>query len=1235
MLRPLVQYAALWQRETPPVLADFLRDHTLELAELVDLLRLDQAERWRRGETPGAETYLAHLTSRPDATPEHAVELIYAEFCLRQSLGQRPVLAEYLERFPAHAERLRQQVDFAAALDGEPTPHATLHVPTAEMSVTLHRGDGGSSLAVAPTDDDDEHPAVPGYVIEKELGRGGMGVVYLARDTRLGRRVALKMIIGGMLARPETRMRFLFEAEIAARLRHPHIVAIHEVGTYRGSPYFALEFVPGGTLAQQMQGRQFGPREAAELVERLARALQVAHLQGIVHRDLKPANVLLDQVKGSDEPLSLGHVTPKITDFGLAKLMAGDSGLTATGAVLGTPSYMAPEQAASRPEAICPATDVYSLGAILYELLAGRPPYKEATAVDTMMKILEQDPPPLGQVRPGLPRDLLTIVEKCLRREPSARYAAAGELADELERWRRDLPIRARPVGTMERLGKWARRRPAAAALVAVCMLATIGLITVISIYAAALRAALKEAQAENRRADENLLALHAAVEDFTDLLESEPRLQAVDLSPVRAKLLEKAVPLYERIVQQKQGDPELEAARGRAFGKLAVLRRDLGDPAKALRDAQAMYDIFLTLHRANPQRLTFVTNLTLSCINRGGLLGRLDRSEEALACYAQAQGYAELAASLAPNDASAQGLMVKIGNNRARLLNHLGRHEEALALYGQAHKLGKELVARFPDEASLRADLATLCVNQAMLLDDLQRPGEARALMGEALALRQELARRAPRAPEPRLDLATVRNALGLMHSQRGEADLARENFDAAIRLLDKLVAEFPNLPDYRSQLANVWNNLSLLEKKANQGAAAVAALDRAIALHERLVADHPDVVRYRMMLATQLANSTSIDPGAKRSPAARLAALDRAEQVLAPLITSTRVLPEVRSTQAMILRIRGDLLADQKQVELAIQNMRAAEELLVALVAESPQFVDYQLDLCGTRCNLGHLFRDLRRSEEAFKEYARAAAELRQILARDPGSDKARTYLLNTVWGQANVCEQMGRFREAADFWTQALELATGGDRTRLRFWQALAWARGGAVDEAAAAAESLAKIDNLTQRSLIAVARMFAIAANHLPTSDSRRAAWEQRCLEELKKARAKGPIPANSLLPEGDFACVARRPEFNALLGRTPAPPIEVDLNVPLAEQGRRRIAEANRELKDFPNSTGALMRRGEGHALCGDYRAAIADADAALSLLPPDSAQRQAILLTRAAWQLALEAQQRLGGAPKP
>jgi eukaryotic-like serine/threonine-protein kinase len=332
-------------------------------------------------------------------------------------------------------------------------------------------------------------PTVAGYEVLGELGRGGMGVVYKARHVRLKRPCALKMILAGAHAAPEEVARFLAEAEAIARLQHAHIVQIRHIGEAEGLPFFELEYVSGGSLDQQLDGTPWPAMRAARLAEQVALGIAEAHRLGIVHRDLKPANVLLT-VEG----------TPKVSDFGLAKILDSQSALTRSESVMGSPSYMAPEQAQGRSKEADPAVDVYAVGAILYELLTGRPPFRGPTALETLEQVKTTEPVLPSRLVPGLPRDIETICLNCLQKEPGKRYATAPALAEDLRRFRDGRPILARRIGAAERAWRWCRRNRAVAGLVGGIALALL-LGTFVSTYFA-LRA---NREAQRARDEKNI----------------------------------------------------------------------------------------------------------------------------------------------------------------------------------------------------------------------------------------------------------------------------------------------------------------------------------------------------------------------------------------------------------------------------------------------------------------------------------------------------------------------------------------------------------------------------------------------------------------------------------------------------------------------------------------------------------------------------------------------------------
>jgi len=423
-------------------------------------------------------------------------------------------------------------------------------------------------------------PRVPGYVIMGELGKGGMGVVYKAMQTGLNRLVALKMIRKDR-ATEEAISRFQDEAKAVARLHHPNIVQIFDIGEFEEQPYFSLEFVDGGSLDRLIKGNPQMPRDSATLVQTLANAMQLAHEQNIVHRDLKPANVLVQSAPGvkidDKDHINPSKIIPKITDFGLAKqLDNADLSQTNSGAVLGTPYYMAPEQAEGWVREIKPWTDVYALGAILYELLTGRPPFKGATLVETLDQVRHLDPVAPRVLQPSVPRDLETICLKCLRKQPSARYPTAGELSADLQRFLEDRPILGRPIGYRERFVKWAKRSPMAAAATAISLLLVLSLIVTLSVlfHLSEQRNAQREKIVESRNRFETLMS---EANDKTQLAlmdkNKDPRLWEESLTAVKEaqavlnnnEELSKDESLRERVERlYKQASAEVEGGKKR-----------------------------------------------------------------------------------------------------------------------------------------------------------------------------------------------------------------------------------------------------------------------------------------------------------------------------------------------------------------------------------------------------------------------------------------------------------------------------------------------------------------------------------------------------------------------------------------------------------------------------------------------------------------------------------------------
>jgi serine/threonine protein kinase len=656
-------------------------------------------------------------------------------------------------------------------------------------------------------------PSVPGYEVLELLGRGGMGVVYKARQLGLDRLVALKMILAG-----ECVARFRSEAQAAARLQHPNIVQVHEIGEHNGVPYYSLELIEGGSLARRVARQPQPPGASAALVEMLARAVHFAHTQGIIHRDLKPANILLtDEPGAATDDTATPTVTgasvlrpscrPKITDFGLAKSVA-DPGQTRTGDLLGTPSYMAPEQARG-DRAVGPAADVYALGAILYELLTSRPPFKGTSAHDTLQQLQTREPVPPGQLQATVPVDLETICLKCLQKEPRKRYGSAQELADDLRRFQEGRPIIARPVGSVERLFRWARRNPRTAALlgaVAALLLALAGVSWLFTLWLAQEKAAVVQAKGaadENaRRADENakvaaerakaaaeqanlaVEALGAVVGKAQALLEDLP-----NSVKARQELLAQAVKLLERVERNHQ--PGLtDRALAAAHKKMGDICLATKQKDNALRHYEKGRDLTAGLLEADPKSDREMGNHAVFLAALGDWHKDKD-ADKARELYDDALRLQTAAlevtdgAALTPAEkklsaAATHDRLGTLAYNRKETEKARPHFEAALALRESAH-------AAAPCDESLHG----LAQSHYFLGSVHRRLGDRDAALehfARSQALRRRLYEANRTSVRARDELAAADGAAGELQLTRKDKEAAQQSFDEEKRLRREL---------------------------------------------------------------------------------------------------------------------------------------------------------------------------------------------------------------------------------------------------------------------------------------------------------------------------------------------------------------------------------------------------------------------------------------------------------------
>lgn len=483
------------------------------------------------------------------AQDEAVLELIHVEILTRKELGQKPTLTEWQERFPRLLPRMEQMLSLRSVFGLEMPTLSDSTAPSASSQASVQGSDG-------------RLPRIGTYQILQEIGRGGMGVVYKARQTSLSRIVAVKMILAGEHAGLRERARLRIEAEAAAQLVHPNVVQIFEIGEHNGLPFLAMEYVPGGNLTRMLRGKPQAFRWSARLTETLARAIHVAHQRGIVHRDLNPSNILIVQ-----------DGTPKISDFGLAKFLIDDHGLSLNGVILGTPSYMAPEQVSPSGTTVGPSTDVYALGALLYEMLTGAAPFRGFTPMETLCQVMEAELVPPSRLRHGVPEDLETICLKCLDRDPSRRYASAEDLADDLRCYHESQPIRARRTSTLRRIAQWRRRQPLAARLLALSILLFVLVLGFASAYAVILTQKNLELQKQYSR-DEKIIFDQKRDDEKFGSQAHMARRQSYDicLNQIKQCLDAGQVELAQELFQELEVDPAADDVRGFVWGYLECL---------------------------------------------------------------------------------------------------------------------------------------------------------------------------------------------------------------------------------------------------------------------------------------------------------------------------------------------------------------------------------------------------------------------------------------------------------------------------------------------------------------------------------------------------------------------------------------------------------------------------------------------------------------------------------------
>lgn len=672
--------------------------------------------------------------------------------------------------------------------------------------ISLCSGAGLRAL-VTPTSDLGETANLagffpPGFEDIEETGRGGMGVVYRARQQPLGRVVAIKMLTH-LAADSTARERFRLEARTLASLRHPHLTAVHDYGEHLGNPYLVLEYVAGGSLQQRLRCGPMTPRAGAELIECVARVVEYIHSHGIIHRDLKPGNILLTE-----------DGVPRVADFGLARIVGEGSELTNTGVCLGTPDYMPPEQTYAT-QALTTAVDVYALGAILYELLVGRPPFRNDKPFDTLTQVRLLDPVLPKLLNPGVPLDLQTICLKCLEKDPARRYSSAAALADDLQRWLRDEPIQARPITKFAYVRRWCRRNPTIAGLSGALILLTIGTLIGLSALVVKLRRTNADLQSAVYREEiahgETQHARNRArqvIEDLPIAQMAQVLAQQKKYSEDQERFLNEVISYYRELCAEAPATLEERRRQCKVYARLADFLWQLNRLPEALTAARAALEFARQLAADHPDTLEDIVILAHSQAQLCRVLGASSDHKAALE-----QGQAEVATR-------------------------------------------RQLVERFPDRRDLKYALAQAQLNLGPLLARLRQPVAGEKALAAGLVLLEELVAAAPDNRAYRQDLAGNYHNRGLLLKQVNRLAEARQSLESSVREFEFLRKQGPSSTTLEECLAGALSTLGLVLASQQEINAAEEAHQRALHIQRELAAHFPQVVRFAVLYGGTLYN-------------------------------------------------------------------------------------------------------------------------------------------------------------------------------------------------------------------------------------------------------------------------------------------------------------------------------------------------------------------------------------------
>jgi serine/threonine protein kinase/tetratricopeptide (TPR) repeat protein len=920
------------------------------------------------------------------------------------------------------------------------------------------------------------------YKLLEQIGEGGMGTVWMAQQTApVKRLVAVKLIKAGMDSR-QVVARFEAERQALALMDHPNIAKVLDAGTTGAQglqslglerPYFVMELVKGVPITRYCDQHRLTPRQRLELFLPVCQAVQHAHQKGVIHRDLKPSNVLV--------ALYDGRPVPKVIDFGVAKAagqtLTEKTLVTGFGSIVGTLEYMSPEQAELNQLDIDTRSDVYSLGVLLYELLTGSPPFTRkgvegGGVLEMLQRIREQEPtrpstklstaeglPTLAANRGTAPAkltklirgDLDWIVLKALEKDRNRRYQAASALAADVEGYLRDEPVQACPPSAGYRLRKFVRRNRGPVLAAGMCTLLLAGgvLATAWQAWRATQAQHLAQDQETRARAERDKAQAHFelaqdAVNKYLAAVTLNPKLREKDFFQLRKELLETALPFYEKFARENSDDPEMEAARGRAYHRLAEVRHALGELEAAAADYREMRAVFARLVEAFPGEPAYRSELARSQTNLGIALAHLGQRREAEAAYRAAAPLLEHLAGECPDVPAYQRDLALTQTNLGNLLRELGRRREAEAAQRAALEVWGRLAVGFPDTPVYRQHLAVSHNNLGNLLVDLGQTKEAEAAYRAALGLRQRLTVECPGVPAYRHQLATSHENLGLLLARLGQLGSAEPAYRAALDLLERLAGEFPGVPEYRKDLGRSHGHLGNLLRGLKKHAEAEAAFRAAVKIQKQLAADYPGVPAHCQELA-RTHNNRGIVLGKLKQYAEEEAAYREALKGFEGLARDFPRVPAYRQDLAKSYNNLGLWLVERRRLGEAEAAHREALTIRERLTADFPDVPEYTAELGNSYKNFAALLMEQGEHQAGLAWCARAIGVLEPVWRKEPRMVSVRRSLRDTHQCRAEALDRMHRHGEAVSDWDEAVKLTDRSARAEFE----RAWARSRVLD------------------------------------------------------------------------------------------------------------------------------------------------------------------------------------------